>query len=317
MAQRYVGEDARLGDILARLEPTLGPLGDTPTPLDGGITNRNFRVTLGASEYVVRVHGRDTDLLGIDRDAERLASETAAGLQIAPEVAAALEDCLVTRFVACDPAGSPQIAARVEDLARALRSFHDSGACLPTTFWVPALLADYEAIVRRRGGTLPGAYAQALGVAGQIAAALPVGKARPCHNDLLAGNVIRAQDDGSMLIVDWEYAGMGHPCFDLGNLSINNDFDDDTDERLLSAYDGRAPTAARRATLKLMRVLSDAREAAWGVVQGVVSELDFDFDAYAREHFERLRATVDGPGFRQWLNEVAQGAQEDGHGQTA
>ena len=38
-----------------------------------------------------------------------------------------------------------------------------------------------------------------------------------------------------------------------------------------------------------MRVLSDAREAAWGVVQASVSELDFDFDGYAGEHFERLR----------------------------
>ena len=44
-----------------------------------------------------------------------------------------------------------------------------------------------------------------------------------------------------------------------------------------------------------MRLLSDAREGAWGVVQGVVSELDFDFDAYAARHFERLeRAVADG-----------------------
>ena len=43
-----------------------------------------------------------------------------------------------------------------------------------------------------RGGTLPDAYAEALDVAGQIAAALPLGRARPCHNDLLAGNIIRA-----------------------------------------------------------------------------------------------------------------------------
>ncbi len=28
------------------------------------------------------------------------------------------------------------------------------------------------------------------------------------------------------MIVDWEYAGMGHPCFDLGNLAVNNDFDE-------------------------------------------------------------------------------------------
>ena len=39
-----------------------------------------------------------------------------------------------------------------------------------------------------------------------------------------------------------------------------------------------------------MRIMSDAREAAWGVVQGVISELEFDFDDYAAQHFARLRA---------------------------
>ena len=37
-----------------------------------------------------------------------------------------------------------------------------------------------------------------------------------------------------------------------------------------------------------MRFMSHFREAMWGVVQSAVSELDFDFDAYATEHFERL-----------------------------
>ena len=84
------------------------------------------------------------------------------------------------------------------------------------------------------------------------------------------------------MIVDWEYAGMGDPRFDLGNLSINNDFDEAMNERLLSAYHGEPPVRRRRAALKLMRVLSDAREAAWGVVQGAVSELDFDFERLRR-----------------------------------
>ncbi len=52
-----------------------------------------------------------------------------------------------------------------------------------------------------------------------------------------------------------------------------------------------------------MRIMSDAREAAWGVLQAVLSELDFDFHAYARRHFERLleaagRAQLRGVAFR-------------------
>ena len=125
----------------------------------------------------------------------------------------------------------------------------------------------------------------------RIAAALPAEAPVPCHDDLLGANLlVPAADPDALLLVDWEYAGMGHRLFDLGNLSVNNDFDEAADERLLAAYFGAPVTAARRAALALMRIVSDAREAAWGVVQSVISTLDFDFDAYARRHLERLRA---------------------------
>ncbi len=290
-----------LDDILGRLQSQLAPLDGAPSELDGGITNRNFRVKLGDLEYVVRRPGKDTELLGIDRDTEYLANDGAARLGLAPAVAAVLDDCLVTRFIWSHTLSSAELADGVEEIARSLRSFHDSSVRLPTRFSVPDLLEDYAAIVRRRGGELPADYGEAILTAARIAAALPVVQERPCHNDLLAGNVIRAREDGRMLIVDWEYAGMGDPRFDLGNLSINNDFDEATDDRLLSAYYGERPSAQRRAQLKLMRVLSDAREAAWGVVQGRVSELDFDFAGYAREHFERLHAAVAEPRFGEWL----------------
>ena len=63
------------------------------------------------------------------------------------------------------------------------------------------------------------------------------------------------------------------------------------------------------AGLRLMRVMSDFREAMWGVVQGTVSELDFDFDAYAGEHFERLLAAVRAPSFERDLGEAAGAAR--------
>jgi thiamine kinase-like enzyme len=298
-----VGE---LNDILQRLAPSLGPLSGEPSPLDGGITNHNFRVTLGGSDYVVRLPGKDTTLLGIVRDAEREASDTAARLGIAPAVAAALDECLVTRFITCRSVDSPEIARRAEEIARALRRFHESGARLPASFWVPDLLRDYDAIIRRRGGKPPAWYGTLVTVAARIGAALADGNRRPCHNDLLAGNIIRANDDGRVMIVDWEYAAMGDPRFDLGNLSINNGFRDVDDERLLFAYYGEPPSAARRAALELMRVMSDAREAAWGVLQGEISELRFDFAGYAQKHLERLQAAVARPQFEEWLVSAGQ-----------
>ena len=166
---------------------------------------------------------------------------------------------------------------------------------LPVDFAVGALLERYAATVGARGGELPGEYAFASSVAARIAAAVGSVESRPCHDDLLAANIIRAADEDRLMIVDWEYAGMGDPRFDLGNLAVNNDFDEADERRLLAAYHGAEAGDAQRAELKLMRVLSDAREAAWGVVQGVLSELEFDFDGYcatSRQSRARRRASA-------------------------
>jgi thiamine kinase-like enzyme len=306
-----VGE---LDEIVARLGSTLAPLRGEPRELDGGITNRNFRVTLGDDDYVLRRPGKDTELLGIDRGAERIANEAAATLGIAPAVVATLDDCLVTRFVDCRSLSADELAADVEQIARSLRRFHDCGVRLPARFDVPKLLGDYAATVRSRGAALPQEYAETQRVAARIGAVLASDRPQPCHNDLLAGNVIRSLGDGRLMLVDWEYAGMGDARFDLGNLSVNNGFDEAADERLLSAYHGAPPSDAQRAALKLMRVLSDAREAAWGVVQGELSELEFDFAGYAREHFERLRAAVAQPLFDEWLASASAGIPAAGTG---
>ena len=99
---------------------------------------------------------------------------------------------------------------------------------------------------------------------------------------------------------------MGDPFFDLGNFSVNHDLTADEDAILLEAYEGevRAPRLAR---LALMRVVSDFREAMWGVLQQGISTLDVDFVAYADEHFERLLHNASGPAFEELLREAARG----------
>jgi thiamine kinase-like enzyme len=292
-----------LDTIVGRLEGRLGVADGAPTPLEGGITNRNFRLRLGGREYVVRVPGKRTELLGISREAERIAAATAARIGIGPPVAAVEDSFLVTSYLGGTPMSPTAVAARAEELARALRAFHGSGARLPVRFWVPSLLERYAQIVRSRGARLPEAYSFAQGVARRIAESLPLSDPVPCHNDLLPGNLL--SHDGRIALVDWEYAGMGHRMFDLGNLAVNGELDDAAEGRLLRAYFEEDPGPERRAAVKLMRLMSDAREAAWGVVQGVVSELEFDFGSYAERHFERLRAAAGADALEEWLYDAA------------
>ena len=126
-------------------------------------------------------------------------------------------------------------------------------------------------------------------------------KPRPCHNDLLNLNFI---DDGTHIrILDWEYAGMGDIFFDLGNFAVQHEFNGEQDEILLRAYFGK-PTDSQRAHLKLMKIMSDLREAMWGVVQAGVSKLDFDYVGYAEKYFGRFEASVNANEYQRWLKEV-------------
>jgi thiamine kinase-like enzyme len=296
--------------VLLAAQAELGPLRDEPVPLGGGITNHNFRARFGDRDVVVRVAGRRTELLGIDRGAERLATVGAAGLGLAPEVVAFLPEhgCLVTRFVPGSPVSDAELRAEpcLGTVARELRSFHEHGPRLPTAFDVPRIAREYLAVAARAGATVPPEAEAAAALAERIAAALgsdgehaPV----PCHDDLLTANFIRSGE--RVWIVDWEYAGMGDRYFDLGNLSVNNGFGEGDDERLLEAYWEQPCTARRFASLRLMRAMSDVREALWGVVQGALSELDFDFAGYAAQHLERLAATTADPRFERWMTDAA------------
>ena len=171
-----------------------------------------------------------------------------------------------------------------------------------------AIVDAYRATAVAHGTPVPPQFGRLVSRARRIRELLtgPEHTPVPCHNDLLNANFIH--DGERVRIVDWEYAGMGDRFFDLGNLSVNNGFSDGDDEALLAAYFGEPCTDRRFAALRLMRIMSDFREGMWGVVQRGISELDFDFAAYADEHLTRVGAAMDDPRFETWL-EAARGAE--------
>jgi aminoglycoside phosphotransferase (APT) family kinase protein len=298
---------AELAAALAALEPVIGAAESEPVALDGGITNRNFRLLAGGRDVVVRLPGKDTELLGIDRVAERVATEAASGVGVGPQVVAFLltPPCLVTAFIAGRPLAAEELRALplVADVAAALRAVH-AGPRLPSRFDAFAIVDAYRATATARGAPIPGVFDELLDGAHAIQSALtgPEHAPVPCHNDLLTANFLH--DGTRVRIVDWEYAGMGDRYFDLGNVSVNNGFAEADDERLLAEYWNEPCTPRRFAALRLMRIMSDFREGMWGVVQRGISALDFDFAAYADDHLARVRAGLADPRFPTWLEDA-------------
>ncbi|HEY3070746.1 MAG TPA: choline/ethanolamine kinase family protein, partial [Gaiellaceae bacterium] len=228
-------------------------------PLGGGITNRNFKVAVDGDAYVLRIGGKDTELLGIDRSVEHGASVVAARTGVGPDVVGYVEPegYLITRFVqgrTIPPAEMrrPETIARV---AATLRLIHD-GPVIPGRFDSFRVVEAYRATAEEHGVRVPEAYSWAQRWADRIELARGPQPLEPCHNDLLNANFIA--DGERICIVDWEYAGMGDRFFDLANFSINHDFGKEENATLLDAYFGAAKSADF-AALSLMRFMSDFR----------------------------------------------------------
>jgi thiamine kinase-like enzyme len=278
----------------------------TISPLTGGITNRNYRVEVDGQAFVLRLAGAKTSLLGIDRANEHAATHAAASVGIGPEVIYFIEPegYLVTRFINGQPIPPDEMRQpdNLRRVAGVLRRIHALPP-IPGTFSPFRIVEDYDRIAREQGvASFPENYGWLRARMAEVENAFLKEPFVPClcHDDFLNENFLAEEPGGAIRILDWEYAGMGDLFFDLANFSVNHGLRDDDDRLLLEAYFGDV-TPRRFARQKLMRIMSDFREAMWGVVQQGLSSLDFDFRAYADKHFARMTQNFSDPRYAGWL----------------
>ena len=263
-------------------------------PLKGGLTNRNYRLDCEGEQFVLRVMGDNSRLLGINRRAEHACLKAAHAIGIGAEVVAFFprKGALVTRFIrgrvlAPEAVKNPAILRRV---VTSLRRYHEkaSGA---GTFSAFETVRRYYALGCKRKVAFPKNISRAL----RILERMQDERGAPdrvchCHNDLLSSNLV--DNRGKVWILDWEYGGAGDLFFDLGNLAANNLFESEQEHGLLQYYFGKVrPADLRR--LRIMRLASDMREAMWGFLQTRISQLNFDYHSYAGHHFERFLENAD------------------------
>jgi thiamine kinase-like enzyme len=280
--------------------------------LNGGLTNQNFKVTTDRGCYVARISSSHSELLAIDRRAERYNSQAAATAGVAPEVI----DCipgtdsapgvLLIAWVAGrtwqsadlrKPANLPRIAA-------ACRKLH-SGPRFANDFDMFTIQRGYLRIVLERGFRLPPRYLEFEPQLEQLRAAVAARPevSVPCHNDLLAENFI--DDSDRLWLIDYEYAGNNDPYFELGNIASESNLSLAQLEELVTHYTGR-PDPAKLARARLWGLMSQYGWTLWASIQDGVSDLDFDFWSWGMEKYDRAVATFDSPEFPRLLVEVQQ-----------
>ncbi len=264
-----------------------------PEPLPGGITNANFLVRDRGKRFVVRI-GDDIPVHGIMRFNELAASRAAFAAGVSPEVVHAEPGALVLRFIdgvtyGKDEVRQAQSAGRIVPL---LRRVHDD---MPKHFqgpmlalWVFQVMRGYAVTLRQGNSRMVGELPRYLEINGELEAALGPTPMVFGHNDLLPANFM---DDGKRLwLIDWDYAGLNTPFFDLANLASNNQFSAAEEDGLLEAYFELPASDEMRMKLKAMKCASLLRESMWSMVSEIHLDIDFDYVAYTAENLARFEA---------------------------
>ena len=275
-------------------------------PLTGGLTNTNYKVTSPSGCYVVRISGKDTSLLAIDRENEVhntiAAAETGVG---APFVAALpAQDALVLGFLDGEVMDAEKLrtGGHISAIADACRRLH-SGRRFLQDFDMFEIQPGYLEIVRERGFRLPARYEDFEPKIRDLERAMRVRPEPtvPCNNDLLAENFILVE--GEMRLIDYEYSGNNEASFELGNVWSESNLSLEQLEELVAAYWGE-PLCNKVARSRLWGLMSKYGWTLWGSIQDGISELDFDFWSWAMEKYERAVSELDGPEFEQLLADV-------------
>jgi thiamine kinase-like enzyme len=195
--------------------------------LSGGLTNENYLVEAGGQRYVMRIPGRSTELLAINRANEVHNTKAAATTGIGPQVLEHVPglDILVLEFIAGPTMSATTLQSKdmASRMAASFHRLHGSPRFLED-FNMFRLIEYYLGIVDQHQVTIPEGYRDSMPVVVRIERAVAAGAlpSVPCHNDLLCENFI---DDGSTLrIVDYELSGNNDPCFDLGNTAQEAEF---------------------------------------------------------------------------------------------
>jgi thiamine kinase-like enzyme len=283
--------------IIARI-PGWTEAGDLQIERIAGLTNTNYRVTVNGERYVLRVSGQNASRLGIDRQHELAALQSASTAGIGPEVVHFIwpEGHLVTRWVEgkhWEPVEfrTPEQVRLMVETVRRVHALPSNGA----TFSPFRRVGAYLETARTFGAPLPSEMADYLETMQRIErdqSADPSDWLHFCHNDLVSVNYLYSEQVQRITILDWEFAGLGDIYYDLATLVYTHDSEGpippDLEEYLLECYLGVVSPANRRrlAGMKFMLMLFTA---GWGFAQhgmlqaGLIPPAEgFDYLEFAR-----------------------------------
>ena len=285
---------SELIDRVKSLSCWSGPV--DPTPVEGGITNFNFKVSDNGQSFFVRT-GVDIPIHGVMRFNELAAAKAAAQAGLSPDIVYSEPGLMVCRYIDGHTLSEEdvRIQTNLERIVHLIKCCHHEvpryfrGPAL--IFWVFHVIRNYISELDTGASNYKNMLPELTSKAELFETALGPTRVVFGHNDLLPANFI---DDGSrMWLIDWDYAGYNTPLFDLANLASNNSFNKEQENWLLENYFEATTTEQLWRGFSAMKCASLLRETLWSMVSEIHSTLDFDYAEYTAQNMARFNSAYD------------------------
>jgi thiamine kinase-like enzyme len=229
--------------------------------LGTGLLSNTYRVARDGAVYTLKVAAERGLGLEADLGWEARLLEQAAAAGIGPPVANcdATRRVLLTRWIAGRPWSNEDAAdsTSLSRVAQLLRRVHALEIPQPPRRVSPAQWMDtYTAALAQRNLDAGDPLLRALAAARvQQLSQIAVAPSVVCHSDLHALNLIEQNE--ALILLDWEYAHVADPFWDLAGWSANTDLPAESQWRLLTEYGGSSPASGDWQRLRLNLWLYD------------------------------------------------------------
>lgn len=255
----------------------------------GGMSNKNFKVTKGKLEYVLRVPGNGSEGMVV-RSNEEHNSMQACKMGINPPIRYfnAKTGIKLADFVKNAETlngATIQRPSSMKKIVKIFQTLHHSHVRFGNEFNVFNEIRNYERLLEECNGTMYEGYEDHREKVLRLEDYLnKLGVSiKPCHNDLVAENFLKAED-GTIYLIDWEYSGMNDPMWDIAALFLENNFSEENQDYFLSHYfNGKEPENARK-KIFVYQILMDWLWALWTVIKEAQGD---DFGTYGVDRYTR------------------------------
>ena len=262
--------------------------------LKSGMTNKSFLFQLQVLHYICRIPGPGTELL-INRKEEADVYRAIQPLKISEHIIYMNGDTGYKIAEYYEGARNSH-AGSWEDVAacmKVLHKLHESQLTVDNEFNIRERIAFYEGLCAAHGGTLFEDYAVVRSHMNELMDQLDALN-RPkvlSHIDSVADNFLFLPD-GSVRLIDWEYAGMCDPLIDISMCAIYSYYDEGAVEKLMQIYFGREPEAVERKIIYSYIALGGFLWALWAVYKASLGEEFGEYTLimyrYAKQYYKKV-----------------------------